>query len=534
MGFLNNFYDSYLRGALYVNPICEVEYRIAQDETWSNETWGIQLAKELLTERVDVLWGAAGGLGSAAIFYAASQKIWVISVDTNESLTTFANKSNPNSNYIFGSAVMALDKASQIMVSEKIKGNVAPYLLNHGEWAPLIAFGKRPMPLYSHSMTFLGNNNILIFGGQTALGTTSNQLFNLNFDVSDWQPVIPLSKVQPPGLTYHCAGFSNTTNELIVFGGVLSNNTSLLQTSGPGARTNLGTLLISFPNPEIMPIPPKEMPFSVKAAGTNVSSLGILLCLVIVLFVLVNREHPAFKSSSIMFLIAHRHRAKTKLHSSLTSNLTWVCIAWIPVLVNLALLIAFSRKSPYQILDYIADDGSTWPICQSRDINIWMWVLLTPNALCILGTVYVGFETRNVNSRYNEARLINSSAYVTALSLMILIGLGLSLKLPSTQVMMTSLICSLTIISVIGINFIPKVMELWAASDGDTIVIGTGESKKDMAADKYYCRTCFQELNSGWNNGGSRAKPSKKTATSKQNTTNSSQVFSSEIPRSQV
>ncbi|KAJ3069950.1 Negative regulator of mitotic exit, partial [Rhizoclosmatium hyalinum] len=108
-------------------------------------------------------------------------------------------------------------------------------------------------------MTFLGNNNILIFGGQTALGATSNQLFNLNFDVSDWQPVIPLSNVQPPGLTYHSAGFSNTTNELIVFGGVLSNNTvskdlwvfsltsktwSLHQASGPGARTNQASAMI--------------------------------------------------------------------------------------------------------------------------------------------------------------------------------------------------------------------------------------------------------------------------------------------------
>ncbi|ORY45956.1 hypothetical protein BCR33DRAFT_156400 [Rhizoclosmatium globosum] len=127
-----------------------------------------------------------------------------------------------------------------------------------------------------------------------------------------------------------------------------------------------------------------------------------------------------------------------------------------------------------------------------------MWVLLTPNALCILGTVYVGFETRNVNSRYNEARLINSSAYVTALSLMILIGLGLSLKLPSTQVMMTSLICSLTIISVIGINFIPKVMELSSTNAVDTVVVGTGEGgTKDMAANKYYCRTCNQELKGG-------------------------------------
>ncbi|KAI8838412.1 basic membrane protein-domain-containing protein [Chytriomyces cf. hyalinus JEL632] len=125
-GFLSYFWNMYLRGVLYVNPVATVQYRVAHDNTWSNKTWGQQLAQEEIDGGADVIFGAAGSLGSEGIRYAASKKIWVIGVDQDESHTTFANKSEEASQYIIGSAVFDAERAVESMVAERLAGDLVP------------------------------------------------------------------------------------------------------------------------------------------------------------------------------------------------------------------------------------------------------------------------------------------------------------------------------------------------------------------------------------------------------------------------
>ncbi|KAI8622458.1 hypothetical protein BC830DRAFT_567360 [Chytriomyces sp. MP71] len=83
------------------------------------------MAKQQIENGADVLFGAAGTIGDGGIYYAASQKLWVIGVDQDESKTFFTNKSDPASQYIIGSAVFDAQHAVQEAVSEFIKGT--PY-----------------------------------------------------------------------------------------------------------------------------------------------------------------------------------------------------------------------------------------------------------------------------------------------------------------------------------------------------------------------------------------------------------------------
>ncbi|TPX67283.1 hypothetical protein CcCBS67573_g07561 [Chytriomyces confervae] len=733
LGGLSSFWNMYLRGILYVNPVATVQYRVAYDNTWSNKTWGRQLAQEEIDGGADVIFAAGGALGSAGIRYAASKKIWVIGNNLDESRTTFANKSEEASQYIIGSTVFDAERAVEYMLAERLAGDFVPgnkqfdvtnggvsfahcssqiscaalnqsftfidtstgsvnvqvltisnllrlietrmkvgslnmpsvrggihdpYLLNNGSWSMLHTFGRRPSPLYSHSFTPLQNGYIFAFGGQTDLSDVSAELYSLYYDFSDYQPVIlaPGSD-KPPGLAYHSAAFCNGTQELVIFGGTdaksavsgdlwsfsvpSSSWTKLYVSGGPGARsfqasasakdtlyvfggqdissslqsdlwsyhipsktwtqlsknTNgangpfpslnagmtvanattlllfggfdgvsdlsqlwsfdlesskwnlltpdssdysppgrshmaivnldarrvlfiggvsqsvsqsesfiynvalnkyqvdsnlhlpikaqgmtafaynqadylhsckyfagpictpinkpaivmyggsepgvgvVGTMLITFPNDEILPKPPVEISSTIKAIGIAISSFGIIFCIAMFVVLIIFREHPAFKSASIMFLGIYLLGATVALSgmviysrqeiqvASCTAglftfstgcailysciffknlrimllfkikkaslkqyigNAIWGSALFIPVLINLGVLIAFAEVSPYKLSTF-ESDGDSYTICASDNIQIWMWILLIPVGLLILGALYIGF-----------------------------------------------------------------------------------------------------------------------------------------------
>ncbi|KAI8622459.1 hypothetical protein BC830DRAFT_567243 [Chytriomyces sp. MP71] len=71
--------------------------------------------------------------------------------------------------------------------------------------------------------------------------------------------------------------------------------------SKPGTGVS-GTMLIAFPNPEIMPKPPMEITFTIKTIGITIASIGIVFCAAMSIVLTVFHKHPAFKSASIMFL----------------------------------------------------------------------------------------------------------------------------------------------------------------------------------------------------------------------------------------
>ncbi|KAJ3108056.1 hypothetical protein HDU97_002291 [Phlyctochytrium planicorne] len=98
----------FLHGVRYVNPLATVHGWFNFDVTWNNMTLADMNAKR--------------GIGSSAIYQLASVGKWVMGVDTDESVLTFANKSDPASNYIITSAVKRLDKATEILLQESVSG----------------------------------------------------------------------------------------------------------------------------------------------------------------------------------------------------------------------------------------------------------------------------------------------------------------------------------------------------------------------------------------------------------------------------
>ncbi len=70
---------------------------------------GASAAKQFLGEGADVLLGAGGTTGSGAIKAAAEQGAFVMGVDQDEYVTTFANGKTPGADKIVTSAVKRVD-----------------------------------------------------------------------------------------------------------------------------------------------------------------------------------------------------------------------------------------------------------------------------------------------------------------------------------------------------------------------------------------------------------------------------------------
>ncbi|KAJ3031246.1 UNVERIFIED_CONTAM: hypothetical protein HDU68_005585 [Siphonaria sp. JEL0065] len=329
---IQRYMQGFLKGVKFVNPTCKVLGEFNADQMWGNETLGRQVAAGFLSQGADVVFNSAGGLGSAAIYYAAQHGVWAIGVDSDESLTTFSNKSDPASNWVFNSALKNVDIAAYNVINDKIQGTffngnkrfdstnggigasscssqnacrliassftfldtssssgvcsipikssiasliemVAMRLQvnalstelttgfyqgfqqtsNHS-WVDISSFGITPGGRLGHSMTAITNNNkFLVYGGQGASGGYSSDLYLFDVDTTQWKNVKPTGSARPPSLSNHAAGFSNTTQELVIFGGSTSVSTlnqdiwkfNYLQNSwqqiannnGPGFRT---------------------------------------------------------------------------------------------------------------------------------------------------------------------------------------------------------------------------------------------------------------------------------------------------------
>eukprot|EP01137_Pigoraptor_chileana_P036219 Opistho-2@31413 len=115
---LRRFRNGFGRGVNYVCPDCTVLATYAAD--FSNGTLGEVKAQAMVDKGADVIFGAAGGTGSAAIKYIAKKGLYVIGVDGDESKTTFFN--NTDVKYILGSAIKRVDIAVEISLSERFEG----------------------------------------------------------------------------------------------------------------------------------------------------------------------------------------------------------------------------------------------------------------------------------------------------------------------------------------------------------------------------------------------------------------------------
>ncbi|KAG5459647.1 MAG: basic membrane protein-domain-containing protein [Olpidium bornovanus] len=92
------FRNGYLKGVHHSCPDCDTYGDYVP--SFTNSALGIQAAQKLLQQGVDVIFGAAGGTGSAAIYWAATSGTRVIGVDAVSSFgvndaTGFRTKAFP-------------------------------------------------------------------------------------------------------------------------------------------------------------------------------------------------------------------------------------------------------------------------------------------------------------------------------------------------------------------------------------------------------------------------------------------------------
>ncbi|KAI8852159.1 hypothetical protein BC829DRAFT_385290, partial [Chytridium lagenaria] len=143
------------------------------------------------------------------------------------------------------------------------------------------------------------------------------------------------------------------------------------------------------------------------------------------------------------------------------------------VFINTCVLTVFQILAPYKVSrpsilqltpnkDAVITDISntyTYSLCLSPTINIWLGILLSPLISILLFGLHISLHTRHVSTKYSECRQINNATYITSLSLVILICVAMSVRVPSTLQLIVSVTTSLTFITVIAILFIGRLYE---------------------------------------------------------------------------
>jgi basic membrane protein A len=105
-------------------PTCTVTYDTVY--SFDDEAAGQSRADVLVEAGNDVLFGAGGLMGSAAIRRASQRGIWVIGVDTDEYHTSFASGTVAGSSKLLSSAVKRVDRAVSEAVKTYTAGTLQP------------------------------------------------------------------------------------------------------------------------------------------------------------------------------------------------------------------------------------------------------------------------------------------------------------------------------------------------------------------------------------------------------------------------
>ena len=100
---MNLFGIGYIAGVKSVNPDAEVLQYNAN--TFADPTIGSAAATDMITKGADVIYHAAGGTGSGVIEACATNKVWAIGVDTDQSPLA--------PDYVVTSAMKRVDTAAQ-------------------------------------------------------------------------------------------------------------------------------------------------------------------------------------------------------------------------------------------------------------------------------------------------------------------------------------------------------------------------------------------------------------------------------------
>lgn len=117
---VKRFKNGFDNGAKYVRP--DINLLGVYLPTFIDPALGASNAQQMIGEGADVIFGAGGPTGSGAIKAAAEAGVFVIGVDQDEYLTTFARGSAPGADRILSSAIKRVDVAVATEIGKVIEG----------------------------------------------------------------------------------------------------------------------------------------------------------------------------------------------------------------------------------------------------------------------------------------------------------------------------------------------------------------------------------------------------------------------------
>jgi len=132
---VKKFRNGFDNGAKYVNP--EVNLLGVYIDDFNKPDVGGSTAEQFIGEHADVIFGAGGPTGTGGIKAAAAKGTYVIGVDQDEYVSSFARGQVPGADKILTSAIKRVDVAVydqiKVIVSGGFKGNgVALYQASNG------------------------------------------------------------------------------------------------------------------------------------------------------------------------------------------------------------------------------------------------------------------------------------------------------------------------------------------------------------------------------------------------------------------
>lgn len=117
---VKKFRHGFDNGARYVRP--DINLLGVYLPTFIDPALGASTAEQMISDGADVIFGAGGPTGTGAIKAAAERGAYVIGVDQDEFVTTFANGESPGADRIISSAIKRVDVAVYNEVKAVVEG----------------------------------------------------------------------------------------------------------------------------------------------------------------------------------------------------------------------------------------------------------------------------------------------------------------------------------------------------------------------------------------------------------------------------
>ncbi len=117
---VQKFLIGFENGAKSINP--DIQVNNIYTDSFTDRARGAEVARDLISQGADVIFGAGGQTGSGGIQAAAQQGVFVIGVDQDEYGTTFQNGSAPGADKLLSSAIKRVDTAVFDAVKSLVDG----------------------------------------------------------------------------------------------------------------------------------------------------------------------------------------------------------------------------------------------------------------------------------------------------------------------------------------------------------------------------------------------------------------------------